>query len=88
MLNSVQVRCAEEGDEAGVKQAVQAGASVDWVDSSGWSALHYAAASGNSGMVKLLLSCSAQLEVRSTAAGEEGMCAQASVHLFFSCMDN
>lgn len=66
------VQCAEEGDEAGVKQAVQAGALVDWVDRSGWAALHHAAASGNSGMVKLLLNYSADLEVRSTAAGEEG----------------
>lgn len=81
MSNPVQVRCAEEGDEAGVKQAVQAGASVDWVDKSGWSALHHAAASGNSGMVKLLLNYSADLEVRSTAAGEEGMCSQASPSL-------
>lgn len=68
----MQVRCAEEGNEAGVGQAVQAGASVDWVEREGWAALHYAAASGNSGVVQLLLNYSADPNVRSMAPGEEG----------------
>lgn len=66
------VRCAEKGDGSGVEEAVEAGASVDWVDSGGWAPLHYAAASGNSEMIHLLLAYSADPNIRSMAHGEEG----------------
>ncbi|KAG0701794.1 Ankyrin-2 [Chionoecetes opilio] len=66
------VSCAARGDGAGVTEAVEAGASVDWIDREGWAALHHAAASNKTEIVNLLLAYSADLNVRSMAHGEEG----------------
>ena len=49
------IRAAHTGDEKRVRELVAAGAKLDLVCGSGWSALHYASARGHVRIAKLLL---------------------------------
>ncbi len=49
------MRAARDGDEKRVRELVAAGAPLDLVGSTGWSALHFASNSGHARIAKLLL---------------------------------
>ncbi|KAK8751698.1 hypothetical protein OTU49_009857, partial [Cherax quadricarinatus] len=73
------VRCAEDGDVAGVFEALEQGAEVDQVEEdpsnplfSGRTALHYAACQGNLKVVRLLLQWNADVNRRSRRIDDDG----------------
>ena len=55
---------ARDGDEATVRQCIEAGATVDWRDEDGWTALHQAAKYGHSTVVRLLMNAGWSLWAR------------------------